>query len=59
MTSNDENLLRQMIQAGRFNAVADLLQKYNTQKSEEMIKKMGSKWCCHPSKSPHKGNYGI
>ena len=59
MTRNDEELLRQMIKAGRFNAVVDLLQKYNTQRSKEMIEQMGEHWCCHPQNAPKKGNYGI
>lgn len=59
MTKNDEELLRQMIKAGRFNAVVDLLQKYNIQRSKEMVKEMGNKWCCHIDNAPKKGNYGI
>lgn len=39
-----------MIHAGRFNiAIYELLCDYNKQKSAELIKKMGTKWCCHPA----------
>lgn len=59
MSPNDKNLIRQMIKAGRFNAVQDLLIKKNEHDAQVLIKKMGNKWCCHPSNSPTKGNYGI
>lgn len=50
MNKNDQSLMRQMLQAGKFNyEIYELLCKYNTQKSKEMVKKMGDKWCCHPS----------
>lgn len=42
------NLVRQMMQAGRFRAVYDLLPEYNLQKSKKIIEGMGSMWCCHP-----------
>lgn len=49
MTKNDKHLLGQMIRAGRFNyAIYELLCTSNKQKTQEMIKKMGAKWCCHP-----------
>ena len=49
MTKNDKSLLKQMIHAGRFNiAIYELLCDYNKQRSVELIKKMGTKWCCHP-----------
>lgn len=49
MTKNDKSLLKQMIHAGRFNIeIYELLCEYNAQKSKEAIKKMGTRWCCHP-----------
>lgn len=47
MTENDKSLIRQMMRAGRYNAVFDLMPAYNLDKSKEIIKAMGSKWCCH------------
>lgn len=49
MTSNDRNLLGQMIRRGKFNwSIYDLLVKQNELNAKSMIKKMGTKWCCHP-----------
>ena len=48
MTINDKTLIQQMIRAGRFNAVYDLMQDYNKQKAKDVIQEMGEKWCCHP-----------
>ena len=48
MTSNDATLIRQMMQAGKYNAVLDFMPIYNLEKSKAIIKEMGSKWCCHP-----------
>jgi hypothetical protein len=49
MTDNDKHLLGQMIRAGRFNyAIYEMLCELNKQKNQEMIKEMGTKWCCHP-----------
>lgn len=49
MTKNDKSLLKQMIHAGRFNiGIYELLCDYNKQRATEIIKKMGTKWCCHP-----------
>lgn len=48
MTENDKNLIMQMMQSGRYNAVYDLMPSYNLDKSQAIIKKMGTKWCCHP-----------
>lgn len=47
MTENDKSLIRQMMRAGRYNAVFDLMPAYNLDKSKDIIKAMGSKWCCH------------
>jgi hypothetical protein len=50
MTEEDKSLLKQMIHAGRFNThIYDLLCEYNAAKTKEMIKEMGTKWCCHPA----------
>ena len=50
MTANDRNLLGQMIRRGKFNwPIYDLLLKQNAINSKAMVKKMGEKWCCHPS----------
>ncbi len=49
MTANDKSLLSQMIKRGRFNNdIYELLVKQNAINAKVMIKKMGSKWCCHP-----------
>jgi hypothetical protein len=48
MTENDKSLIRQLMRAGRYNTIYDLMPAYNLQKSREMIATMGSKWCCHP-----------
>lgn len=36
-----------MMNAGRYNAIYDLMPAFNLQKSKDIIKDMGSKWCCH------------
>ena len=48
MTENDKVLIKQLMQAGRYNAIYDLMPQYNLEKSQEIIKSMGAKWCCHP-----------
>jgi len=49
MTKNDKNLLKQMIEAGRFSyPMYELLMEQNKANAKAMIKKMGSKWVCHP-----------
>jgi hypothetical protein len=48
MTDNDKNLIRQLMQAGRYDAIYDFMPQYNWLKSQELIKNMGAKWCCHP-----------
>jgi hypothetical protein len=49
MTANDKSLLKQMIEAGRFNyAIYELLVENNRNNAKAIIKKMGNKWCCHP-----------
>ena len=48
MTENDKNLIRQLMQAGRYDAIYDFMPQYNLEKSQEIIQSMGNKWCCHP-----------
>jgi hypothetical protein len=48
MTESDMNLVRQMMEAGRYRAVYDLMPDYNLLKSKKIIEKMGNMWCCHP-----------
>jgi hypothetical protein len=48
MTDNDKNLIRQLMQAGKYDAVYDFMPQYNLEKSQEIIQSMGAKWCCHP-----------
>lgn len=54
MTENDKSLIIQMMKAGRHNAVYDLMPQYNMIKSQEIIKTMGAKWCCHPDNAVKK-----
>ena len=48
-TENDQNLIRQMIKAGRFNSIYDLIVEDNKKKTQLAIVSMGTKWCLHPS----------
>ena len=48
MTDNDKSLLIQLMKAGRYDAIYDLMPQYNFEKSQEIIQSMGNKWCCHP-----------
>lgn len=48
MTANEVSLIRQMMLAGKYNSVLDFMPEYNLEKSKDIIKEMGSKWCCHP-----------
>lgn len=54
MTDNDKSLIKQLIHAGRQVAIYDLMPEYNFLKSQEIIKDMGSKWCCHPDNAVKK-----
>ena len=54
MTDNDKNLIKQLIHAGRQVAIYDLMPEYNFLKSQEIIKQMGNKWCCHPDNAVKK-----
>ena len=51
MNSNERNLIKQMIQAGKTDAIIDFMPEYNLIKSREIIEQMGNKWCCHPDNS--------
>jgi hypothetical protein len=49
LTDNDKHLLKQMINAGKFNYdIYELLIEYNKDRAKEMIQQMGTKWCLHP-----------
>jgi hypothetical protein len=48
MTENDKALIKQLMQAGKYDVIYDLMPEYNLLKSQEIIKSMGAKWCCHP-----------
>jgi hypothetical protein len=48
MNQNDRSLMLQMMKAGRYGAILDLMPGYNLAKSKEIIQEMGNKWCCHP-----------
>jgi hypothetical protein len=54
MQKSDQLLLAQMIRAGRFNAIYDLLPAMNAAKSAEIIQAMGDKWICHPKNKVHR-----
>ena len=47
MKNSDRELVKQMISAGRYNAVLDFMPAVIAADSKEMIEKMGAKWCCH------------
>lgn len=47
MKNSDRELVKQMISAGRYNAVLDFMPAVIAADSKEMIEKMGNKWCCH------------
>jgi hypothetical protein len=48
MSPSDINLIQQMIKAGKYNAVYDLMPAANDAKSKAIIEKMGELWVCHP-----------
>lgn len=54
MTENDKSLIKQLMVAGRYRAVYDLMPEYNLAKSQDIIKSMGAKWCCHPDNAVKK-----
>ena len=51
MKNNDRELVRQMIKAGRNDALLDFMPAVIAADSKEMIEKMGAKWVCHPDNS--------
>lgn len=54
MNSNERNLIKQMIQAGKMGTIIDFMPEYNLIKSREIIEQMGNKWCCHPDNAVKK-----
>jgi hypothetical protein len=49
MNKNDQNLLKQMINAGHFSYdIYLLLVEHNKTIAKEKIEQMGDKWCLHP-----------
>jgi len=48
MTNNDQNLIQQMIRAGKMDAIRDLLPEYHQARAERMIEEMGEKYILHP-----------
>ena len=54
MNSNERNLIKQMIQAGKMSTIIDFMPEYNLIKSKEIIEQMGNKWCCHPDNAVKK-----
>ena len=49
MNTTDKHLMLQMMKAGRYSAILDLMPAYNLAKSKEIIEQMGEKWVCHPA----------
>jgi len=45
--NSDRELVKQMINAGRYNAVLDFMPSVIAADSKDMIERMGNKWCCH------------
>jgi hypothetical protein len=45
--NSDRELVKQMISAGRYNAVLDFMPAVIAADSKDMIERMGNKWCCH------------
>ena len=48
MSPSDVILIQQMIKAGKYNAVYDLMPAMNDAKSAAIIQAMGELWVCHP-----------
>ena len=47
MKNSDRELVKQMINAGRYGAIMDFMPAVIDADSKDMIEKMGAKWCCH------------
>ena len=48
MSQNDQNLISQMIAAGKFDSIYDFIQSLNRKKLEQAIEYLGEKYCLHP-----------
>ena len=48
MNQNDQNLISQMIAAGKFDSIYDFIQTLNRKKLEQAIEYLGEKYCLHP-----------
>ena len=48
MNQNDQNLISQMIAAGKFDSIYDFIQTLNQKKLEQAIQYLGEKYCLHP-----------
>lgn len=48
MNQNDQNLISQMIAAGKFDSIYDFIQTLNRKKLEQAIQYLGEKYCLHP-----------
>ena len=47
MKNSDRELVKQMISAGRYNAVLDFMPAVIDADAKDMVERMGNKWCCH------------
>jgi hypothetical protein len=60
MNNNDQKLLSQLLNRGIMDdEIIKLMQDAQAKKTKEMIKKMGTKYCCHLYNAPKKVQYGI
>lgn len=48
MTNNDLNLVEQMVAAGLYQQIPDLMTLSREEKVKMLIEKMGNKWRLHP-----------
>ena len=46
MKNSDRELVKQMISAGRYNAVLDFMPAVIDADAKDMVESMGTKWCC-------------
>ena len=46
MKNSDRELVKQMISAGRYNAVLDFMPAVIDADAKDMVESMGAKWCC-------------
>ena len=54
MNQNDQNLISQMIAAGKFDSIYDFIQSLNRKKLEQAIEYLGDKYCLHPANDAKK-----